>query len=80
MDNEQALDHSRKLGTLTNQLDIIIRLLGELAYSKTKGDSYSLHYHLGNGLLTSLCDNLTTIKEDIQNVADDVCPDDFINE
>lgn len=72
---DELLHHAVKLTSIANQNQIIERLLEIVDYSRVSGDNFVVLHQIQSGLLDDIGDNLSDIKDEIQKVSIEICPD-----
>lgn len=73
--DDELHQHATKLSSIVDQIKLIERLLEIAEYSRVSGDEFSLHFQIHSGVLSNMNDVLSTLKEDIQNISNVICPD-----
>lgn len=75
LSDEELYQHARKLTSVSNQIRIIESLLENIEYSRTKKDEFAVRYQIQSGLLGDINTSLSELKETVQQVSNDICPD-----
>lgn len=75
LSDEKFYQHARKLTSVSNQIRIIESLLENIEYSRTKKDEFAVRYQIQSGLLGDINTSLSELKETVQQVSNDICPD-----
>lgn len=73
--NDELLRHAVKLTSVASQIKMIERVLENVDYSRVTGDNFAIHHQIQSGLLSDIGDNLSDIKDEIQKVSIEICPD-----
>jgi hypothetical protein len=73
--DDELHQHATKLSSIADQIKLIERLLESAEYSRVSGDEFALHFQIHSGVLSNMNDVLSTLKEDIQNISNVICPD-----
>lgn len=73
--DDELHQHATKLSSNADQIKLIERLLESAEYSRVSGDEFALHFQIHSGVLSNINDVLSTLKEDIQNISNEICPD-----
>lgn len=71
----QLHKHATKLTSAADQIRLIEKLLENLEYSRVSGDEFSVHFQVSSGVLGDINNVLSTLKDEIQNVSNAICPD-----
>ncbi|MDT2396797.1 hypothetical protein P7H00_01240 [Enterococcus pseudoavium] len=69
------LEKSEKLTSAANQIRIINRLIENVEYSRASGDVFAVNHQIHSGLLDDIGDSLSEIKDVIQTISNEICPD-----
>lgn len=73
--NDDLLEKAVKLTAIANQVRIIERLIENVEYSRIKGDDFAVHHQIQSGLLDDIGNNLSEIKDEVQAISNELCPD-----
>ena len=73
--NDELLEKAIQLSASANQIRLIERLIGLVEYSRVSGNNYMVQNQIDMGLLGDIKDSLSEVKEVIQNISTDICPD-----
>ena len=72
---DELLENASKLTSITNQLKLISRVIGNVEYARVSGDEPTVFYQINSGLLGIINEGLADIQEVIKGVSDEICPD-----
>ena len=75
LSDDELHQHATKLTSIADQIKLVERLLESTEYSRVSGNEFALHFQINSGLLSNMNDVLSTLKEDIQNISNAICPD-----
>lgn len=75
MKNDELLNNATKLTSYCDLLQLGINYLENVDYQIKHGDEWCGAYLIKSGQLTNLVDNLQYICDHVQNVSNEICPD-----
>ena len=71
--DKHLFDHSGKLTSLAQQLDLVERYLENLECYRIAEDNENLQFQIHRGTLGILKDNIEIIRENIEKISNDMC-------
>ncbi|MGG5372833.1 hypothetical protein [Enterococcus sp. AZ196] len=75
LSEKQLQKYAISLTSAADQIRLIERVIENMEYSRVKGDEFSVHFQVDSGVLGNINNVLSTLKDEIQNVSNAICPD-----
>ncbi|RHW46800.1 hypothetical protein DS832_04750 [Bombilactobacillus bombi] len=75
MKNDELLNSATELTSYCDLLQLGINYLENVDYQIKHGDEWHGAYLIKSGQLTNLIDNLQYICDHVQNISNEICPD-----
>lgn len=75
MNEQELLKRAVTLTAAAYQLKLAERLIENVEYARINKDQFSINYQLQSGVLEDIGEVISDIRNTIQDVSNDICPD-----
>ncbi|MGM0259671.1 hypothetical protein [Enterococcus sp. AZ102] len=75
MNEQELLKRAVTLTAAAYQLKLAERLIENVEYARINKDQFSVNYQLQSGVLEDIGEVISDIRNTIQDVSNDICPD-----
>ncbi|MGX7329469.1 hypothetical protein [Enterococcus bulliens] len=75
MNDKELLKRAERLTAAANQLKLAERLIEGVEYARINKDQFSINHQLQSGLLEDIGEVISDIRNTIQQISNDICPD-----
>ncbi|EOT47147.1 hypothetical protein OMY_01400 [Enterococcus sulfureus ATCC 49903] len=75
MNEQELLKRAVTLTAAANQLKLAERLIENVEYARINKDQFSVNHQLQSGVLEDIGEVISDIRNTIQDVSNDICPD-----
>lgn len=73
--NDELFKKAVELTSIANQIGIIERLIENINYLKSKDDYVIIQFQVQSGMLDEIGDGLSGIKDSVQRISNEICPE-----